>query len=180
MQSSLQETRLPEGTRCRPAFLLGPFLRTAQDIAREHSSATGLAAVKEDRSLEEVVDAIKGGFNRRGNTRWLLIYNKLRQPKTSRELITCRPPTSNSICLALNMGRWLSQGRRSLKTFKTADEFSHISQVDLIRCKDSYRMPIRCGWRLFDKPASDARKIAECLDGLSLALAPTGAYLGRP
>lgn len=57
------------------------FLRAAQRILWEHPSAMGLAAVKEGKSLEEVVDAVKQWFDQTGNTRWLLIYDNYDNPK---------------------------------------------------------------------------------------------------
>ena len=41
----------------------------------------GLAIMKEGKSLEEVVDAVKQWFDQTGNTRWLLIYDNYDNPK---------------------------------------------------------------------------------------------------
>jgi hypothetical protein len=60
------------------------FLRAAQRILREYPLAIGLAAVKEGKSLDEVVDVVKLWFDQRGNTRWLLIYDNYDNPKMPR------------------------------------------------------------------------------------------------
>ena len=57
------------------------YLRAAQRILREHPSTVGLAAAKEDKNLEDVVDAVRDWFDQRNNTRWLLIYDNYDRPK---------------------------------------------------------------------------------------------------
>ncbi len=57
------------------------FRRAGQRIFQEQPSAVGLAAVSEDGSLEAVVNAVKGWFDQKGNTGWLLVYDNYDNPK---------------------------------------------------------------------------------------------------
>jgi AAA ATPase domain len=57
------------------------FLRAAKRIAQEYPSGSGLSVVNNDSNLDEVVDTVKRWLDRKGNIRWLLIYDNYDNPK---------------------------------------------------------------------------------------------------
>jgi hypothetical protein len=53
----------------------------AKRLRRAHPSASGLSAIAQDSSLDEVVDAVKRWLGHPKNTQWLLIYDNYDNPK---------------------------------------------------------------------------------------------------
>jgi hypothetical protein len=57
------------------------FAKAAKLILREHPSATHLSSLDMNRSLEEIVDAVKAWLSLPKNTRWLLVFDNYDNPK---------------------------------------------------------------------------------------------------
>jgi hypothetical protein len=57
------------------------FARVAQQILREHPSASRLSSVDVKGDLDEVVSAVKAWLSLPNNTRWLMIYDNYDNPK---------------------------------------------------------------------------------------------------
>ena len=60
--------------------LKNSFRRVANQIRKEHSSATGLAEIKEDSDLDKVVNAVQRWLAQPNNTKWLLLYDNYDDP----------------------------------------------------------------------------------------------------
>jgi len=58
------------------------FRDVIQQVLRHHPSTSALLSVDQDKDLSQVVSAVKDWFDLPQNTRWLLIYDNLDNPKT--------------------------------------------------------------------------------------------------
>jgi len=57
------------------------FAKVAEQILREHPSASQLSSIDMKENLNEVIDAVKAWLSLRDNTRWLMIYDNYDNPK---------------------------------------------------------------------------------------------------
>ena len=71
------------------------FVDIAQQVLRDHPSASVLASVDLEGNLDDVVNAIKAWFSIRKNARWLVIYDNYDNPKipgnADRSAVDVRP-----------------------------------------------------------------------------------------
>jgi tetratricopeptide (TPR) repeat protein len=167
------------------------FIRVAKQTLLEHSSASQLSRIdmKEKKTLDEVIDAIKTWLSLPNNTRWLMVYDNYDNPKlasnTDPAAIGIREHFPESYqgsifittrSLQVNIGHRISITKinnlqDSLKILSNAS-----NREGLVTSMFFSRFSIIALTSILEP---EAIRLAEELDGLPLALATAGAYLNQ-
>ncbi|KAH3938470.1 hypothetical protein HBH53_256910 [Parastagonospora nodorum] len=147
------------------------YAAAARRIHREHPSLVHLKAVAEGSDLDEAAEVVRRWLSSAGNDRWLVIYDNYDTPKLpghngpgTFDIRPFLPEADHGAILITTRSSQLQLGRPV--TVKKLRDIEHSLEI----LSQSSR---RDGLSL----NADARKLAEELDGLPLALATAGAYL---
>ncbi|RII06805.1 hypothetical protein CUC08_Gglean008882 [Alternaria sp. MG1] len=139
------------------------YAAAARRIYREHPSLVHFKAVAEGSDLDEAAEAVKRWLSSAGNDRWLVIYDNHDTPGTF-DIRPFLPEADHGAILITTRSSQLQLGRpvavKKLQNIKHSLEI--LSQTSR---RDGLSLD------------ADARKLADELDGLPLALATAGAYL---
>jgi hypothetical protein len=98
------------------------FAKVAKQISREHSSALQFSNVDTNKSLDEVIEAVKAWLSRPNNTRWLMIFDNYDNPKLPR----------NPDPAAVNIRKFLPesyQGSVIITTRSSEVRIGHLIQI---------------------------------------------------
>ncbi|RYO00078.1 hypothetical protein AA0121_g13436 [Alternaria tenuissima] len=147
------------------------YAAAARRIYREHPSLVYLNAVAEGSDLNEAAEGVKRWLSSAGNDRWLVIYDNHDTPKLpghdgpgTFDIRPFLPEADHGAILITTRSSQLQPGRpvavKKLQNIKHSLEI--LSQTSR---RDGLSLD------------ADARKLADELDGLPLALATAGAYL---
>ncbi|KAH8668244.1 hypothetical protein BGZ60DRAFT_376348 [Tricladium varicosporioides] len=149
------------------------FIKIARQILREHPSANQLSSVDMKENLDEIIDAVKGWLSLPNNTRWLIIYDNYDNPKIA----------GNADPAAVNIHKFLpesDQGSVIITTRSPQVKIGHPIQIQKLGdIKDGLAILSTISRREGLLDDSNAKRLAEELDGLPLALATAGAYLDQ-
>ncbi|KAF3031307.1 hypothetical protein E8E12_000040, partial [Didymella heteroderae] len=147
------------------------YAAVADRIYREHPSLVHLKAVAEGSNLDEAAEAVKRWLSSAGNDRWLLIFDNYDTPKLpghdkagTFDIRPHLPQAHQGAVLITTRSSQLQLGR-PVAVRKLQDIEHGLEILAQTSRRDG----------LNGDP--DARKLAEELDGLPLALATAGAYL---
>ncbi|KAK7959754.1 uncharacterized protein PG986_004608 [Apiospora aurea] len=133
------------------------FIKVATQIMQQYPDASLLSAEGKRQSHEETIEAVKAWLSLSNNTRWLLIYDNLDNPRL----------TNSAEGAGIDIHQFLPTAYQGSIIITTRS-----SQVDL-----GYMIRIRKLVSIENNV--DARSLVRELDGLPLALATAGAYLKR-
>ncbi|KAK5311901.1 hypothetical protein LTR93_011541 [Exophiala xenobiotica] len=145
-----------------------------RQILKLHPSTFQLARVDFDVDLVQIARAVITWLALPGNTRWLLIYENLQDPKAnaSQDVLIRRflhDSDHGSIIITTRSANFGSIGRMI--------QVSRLSKVE-----DRLEILLGASGRTFvqnDMADADAIAVAQELDGIPLALSTAGAYLGK-
>ncbi|TEY71167.1 hypothetical protein BOTCAL_0100g00040 [Botryotinia calthae] len=149
------------------------FRDIAQQVLRHHPSTTMLSSIDLDKDLDQVVSVVKNWLDSPQNTRWLMIYDNLDNPKTSNN-----PDPDNS---AVDIHRFLPRSDHGSIIITTRS--SQVSQgirihvQKLLDIKEGLEIVSNMSGRKGIEKDPDAIALVEELDGLPLALSMAGIYL---
>ncbi|MCJ1314623.1 hypothetical protein MMC25_008305 [Agyrium rufum] len=148
------------------------FTKLAKQISREHQSAIQVGNRDTNQNLDEVVKSVKAWLSLPSNTRWLMTYDNYDNPKL--------PGRTDP--MAVDIRKFLPesyQGSIIITTRSSEVRIGHSIQIrKLVDVRDSLEILSTLSRREGLVTDPDAVKLAEELDGLPLALAEAGAYLG--
>ncbi|CAI9635625.1 unnamed protein product [Alternaria burnsii] len=147
------------------------YAAAARRIYREHPSLVHLKTIAEGSDLGEATEAVKRWLSSAGNDRWLVIYDNYDTPKLpghnepgTFDIRPFLPEADQGAVLITTRSSQLQLGRPV-----AVKKLQEIEQSLEILSQTSRRDGLSLD--------ADARKLAEELDGLPLALATAGAYL---
>ncbi|CAN9148983.1 unnamed protein product [Alternaria alternata] len=147
------------------------YAAAARRIYREHPSLVHLNAVAEGSDLNEAAEAVKRWLSSAGNDRWMVIYDNYDTPKLpghneagTFDIWPFLPEADQGAVLITTRSSQLQPGR-PVAVKKLRDIEHSLEILSQTSRRDGLSLD------------ADARKLAEELDGLPLALATAGAYL---
>ncbi|WPG99175.1 vegetative incompatibility protein het-e-1 [Acrodontium crateriforme] len=147
------------------------FIKVAKQILRDQPSAARLSGIDLNGDIDVVIDAVKAWLSLPNNTRWLLIFDNYDRPKL--------PGSKDSE--AVDIRSYLPEAHQGFVIITTRSlevRFGHtLSVKKLENLQDSLSILTTSSQRPELMQDLDARKLAQKLDGLPLALATAGAYL---
>ncbi|KAI1172158.1 kinesin light chain [Nemania sp. FL0916] len=148
------------------------FMTIAKQIMRQHTDAGCLRGLNLQDNAK-VIDAVKTWLSLPGNTRWLLIYDNYDDPKL------CDGPNDTGVDIDLFLPE-AYQGSVIVTTRSSQVNIGHSIRVKKLESiEDSLQILATTSGRNDPEHGDDAKRLAEELDGLPLALAAAGAYLRR-
>ncbi|THV53236.1 hypothetical protein BGAL_0056g00340 [Botrytis galanthina] len=155
------------------------FRGIAQQIMKQHPSTTILPSVDQDEDLDQAISAVKDWLDSPQNTKWLMIYDNLDNPKTSNNLdklaVDIRqffPRADHGSIIITTRSSQVRQGTR-IHVQKLLDIREGLEIVS----NTSGREGIEKGRGDNNKVDPDAIALVKELDGLPLALSTAGVYL---
>ncbi|CAN9171138.1 unnamed protein product [Alternaria alternata] len=139
------------------------YAAAARRIYREHPSLVHLKAVAEGSDLDEAAEAVKRWLSSAGNDRWLVIFDNHDTPGT----FDIRPflPEADQGSILITTRSSQLQLVRPVAVKKLREIEHSLEILSQTSRRDGLSLD------------ADARKLANELDGLPLALATAGAYL---
>ncbi|KAK6071700.1 NB-ARC and TPR domain protein [Seiridium cupressi] len=164
------------------------FTKVARQILQQHPNASGLSALDLQQDHEKVVEAVKAWLSLPGNTRWLAIYDNYDNPKlgdqtneTGIDIDRFIPAAyQGSIAITTRLSQVdIGHSIRIKKLESTEDSLQILSRTSGRESLQDGKAPADNQALLTMTIDVDAKKLAEKLDGLPLALATAGAYLRR-
>ncbi|CAN9171071.1 unnamed protein product [Alternaria alternata] len=147
------------------------YAAAARRIYREHPSLVYLNAVAEGSDLDEAAEGVKRWLSSAGNDRWLVIYDNYDTPKLpghdELDTFDIRPflPEADQGAILITTRSSQLQLGRPVAVKKLRDIEHSLEILSQTSRRDGLGVD------------PDARKLADELDGLPLALATVGAYL---
>ncbi|KAI0388441.1 hypothetical protein F5Y17DRAFT_463699 [Xylariaceae sp. FL0594] len=149
------------------------FTKLARQILRQHPEArdsTGLDL--QHSNLDEVIEAVKAWLGLPGNTRWLLVYDNFDHPELLSDSTEGAEQILDSIFPEVEQGSIIVTTRLS-----KIDKDHRIRLRKLDSIGDSLQILAKTSDGLNATTDATAKRLAQELDGLPLALATAGAYL---
>ncbi|TGO06819.1 hypothetical protein BTUL_0472g00010 [Botrytis tulipae] len=147
------------------------FRDIAQQVLRHHPSTTVLSTVDQDKDLDQVVSAVKGWLDSSQNTKWLMIYDNLDNPKTANnpdklavDIRQLLPRSDHGSIIITTQSSQVRQGMRI-----------HVQK--LLDIREGLEIVSNMSGRKDIENDPDAIALVKELDGLPLALSTAGVYL---
>ncbi|KAG0649430.1 hypothetical protein D0Z07_4480 [Hyphodiscus hymeniophilus] len=151
------------------------FQNVAQQVLRYHPSNSTLSSLDLDKDpnedLDQVISQVKAWLDLPENTRWLMIYDNLDNPKTPGNPDTSAvdirqflPRSDHGSIIITSRSSQIRQGER-------------IPVQKLLDIREGLKIVSNMSGRLGIEKDLDAVALVEELDGLPLALSTAGAYL---
>ncbi|RDW71000.1 putative nb-arc and tpr protein [Coleophoma cylindrospora] len=147
------------------------FRDVAQQVLRHHPSNRVLSSIDQNKDLDQVVNGVKAWLDFPRNTRWLMIYDNLDNPRTpgnpdgsAVDIRQFLPRSDHGSIIITTRSSQVRQGERI-----HVQKLSDVSEGLAIVSNMSGRQDIE------NDP--DAIALVKELDGLPLALSTAGAYL---
>ncbi|KGQ07153.1 Nephrocystin-3 [Beauveria bassiana D1-5] len=171
------------------------FARAAEKIQRLDPSLSYLSAALESRDLDEIWTAVKRWLEEPMNNRWIVTYDNYDDPRLESGVIIGRPSHKNRTdpkpkfqghddgfdSKAFDIRPYFptaNHGSIIVTTRSSAVNFGPSMKIGKLRdANDSLEILAQTSRRNNFKEDPAAIKLAQCLDGLPLAIATAGAYL---
>ncbi|KAM0164160.1 hypothetical protein ACHAPG_000911 [Botrytis cinerea] len=147
------------------------FRDIAQQVLRYHPSTTMLSSIDLDKDLDQVVSVVKNWLDSPQNTRWLMIYDNLDNPKTSNN------PDNSAVDIRQFLPR--SDHGSIIITTRSSQvrQGIQINVQKLLDIKEGLEIVSNMSGRKGIEEDPDAIALVKELDGLPLALSTAGIYL---
>ncbi|KAK6614281.1 NB-ARC and TPR domain protein [Botrytis cinerea] len=147
------------------------FRDIAQQVLRYHPSTTMLSSIDLDNDLDQVVSVVKNWLDSPQNTRWLMIYDNLDNPKTSNN------PDNSAVDIRQFLPR--SDHGSIIITTRSSQvrQGIQINVQKLLDIKEGLEIVSNMSGRKGIEEDPDAIALVKELDGLPLALSTAGVYL---
>ncbi|KAK7973201.1 hypothetical protein PG988_007335 [Apiospora saccharicola] len=149
------------------------FIKVATQIMQQYPDASLLSAEGKRQSHEETIEAVKAWLSLPNNTRWLLIYDNLDNPRL----------TNSAEGAGIDIHQFLPtayQGSIIITTRSSQVDLGYMIRIrKLVSIENSLEILSKTSGRHDLQYDVDARSLVRELDGLPLALATAGAYLKR-
>ncbi|PQE18241.1 Tetratricopeptide-like helical domain protein [Rutstroemia sp. NJR-2017a BBW] len=146
------------------------FRDIAQQVLRHHPSTSILSNVDQNKDLDQVVNVVKSWLDSPQNTRWLMIYDNLDNPKTSGN------PDNSAVDIHQFLPR--SDHGSIIITTRSAQVRHgiriHVQKLDV---REGLEIVSNMSGRKGIEKDPDAIALVKELDGLPLALSTAGVYL---
>ncbi|MCJ1430387.1 hypothetical protein MMC29_008305 [Sticta canariensis] len=149
------------------------FFNLAKRLHDKHPSSTLLRTALESEDADQVVGAVKQWLSAKGNTRWILVFDNIDNPKLpgvndpqAYDLRSYFPEAHQGFILITTRSSRLRPGK--------------VIQVKKLQnVRDSIAILAQNSQRRISDQDPHAIKLVQKLDGLPLALATAGAYLSQ-
>ncbi|KAK8911454.1 hypothetical protein QC760_000482 [Botrytis cinerea] len=147
------------------------FRDIAQQVLKYHPSTTMLSSIDLDNDLDQVVSVVKNWLDSPQNTRWLMIYDNLDNPKTSNN------PDNSAVDIRQFLPR--SDHGSIIITTRSSQvrQGIQINVQKLLDIKEGLEIVSNMSGRKGIEEDPDAIALVKELDGLPLALSTAGVYL---
>ncbi|MCJ1467841.1 hypothetical protein MMC07_006466 [Pseudocyphellaria aurata] len=147
------------------------FIDMAHRLYNEHPSSTLLKTAAESKDPDQVVDAMKRWLSLKANTRWLLVFDNIDNPK----LPGMRDPQ------AYDIKSYFPAAYQGFILITTRSSRLKIGKIIPVKKLETIEESLAILSNMSERQISDqdphAVELAKRLDGLPLALATAGAYL---